>query len=154
MLVDQTHAATLVPPRPPRSRLHEHFDVSGGGDTKQAKAEKPAKLQHAGVAFATTPLKAHGKPDFIACGCAMHPLQHEVEIEPELKLSDNHNGRFAIAQCDNITTADLAFYLEAAALEEALHRRIKRGFPYAPTCRESGIAVSSSAFERHPVAWG
>jgi hypothetical protein len=154
MLVDQTHAATLIPPRPPRSRLHEHFDVSGGGDTKQAKAEKPAKLQHAGVAFATTPLKAHGKPDFIACGCPMHPLQHEVEIEPELKLSDNHNGRFAIAQCDNITTADLAFYLEAAALEEALHRRIKRGFPYAPTCRESGIAVSSSAFERHRVAWG
>src|SRR5262249_38872630 len=91
VLADQSGTAIAVATRPPRRGLDQKLDAALRRDTEQTEAEQAAKLAHARIALAATPArKAHGEPDFVACGYAIDALQHQLEIKAELELADHH----------------------------------------------------------------
>src|SRR5579864_395845 len=96
-------------------------------ETQETETQEAAELAHAWVVLAPAPrAHAHGEPDLVGDGDAVDPLQHELEIEGELELADDHQWRAAAVDRHHIATAHLAFHLEATRFEKALHGTIER----------------------------
>src|SRR5262249_10085905 len=91
-------------------------------------SQQPAEPSRARVSFPTAAAfrGANGEPDLIGSNRAIHPLQHEIEVEPELQLSDHDDRRTVAAKSDEVAAADLALHLEPKGLEEPLYRSIER----------------------------
>jgi hypothetical protein len=59
---------------------------------------------------------------------ARSTLQHKVQIEPELQLADDDDGRLIAAECHDVTAANLTFDLKSQLLEKTLYRAVQRRF--------------------------
>jgi hypothetical protein len=80
MLMDKPSAASRILAGTRWFRLNKHFDRPGGRHPKQAEAQEAAKLMHTRIAYAApTPGHAHSKPNLVAGGRTVDPLQHKLK---------------------------------------------------------------------------
>ena len=131
VLVDQPRTAPRIAPRQRSNRADEQIDPPGVVDAQHAETETSTKLAETRVVLApATPFGGGtgGKPDFIAGGRAIHPLQDEFEIEAQLQFAHDDDRRIIAFEGDEIASPDLAFHREAEIFQEAFDREIKRGF--------------------------
>src|SRR5262249_9093456 len=130
-----------VAPGTPGNGLHESVHPAPGGDAEEPKAEEAAELLDARVVLAATaaPGGAHGEPDLIAGGCAIHRLQDQLQREGELQLTDDDDRRLAVAHSDEIAPANLTLHLEAELFEEALDGKVEARF------QDAGSLVGKAA---------
>src|SRR6185295_8771247 len=110
----------------PGHGFYQNLHLAGCKDRQQPQSEKAAKLLDPRITFPSTaaPGGTHRKPDFVARGGSIDRLQYQFEREGELELADDDGGLFAIAQCHEVTTANLAFDLETELFEEALNGKV------------------------------
>src|SRR5690606_24544271 len=81
-----------------------------------------------------------GNPDLVGDAGTIDSLQHQVEVEGELELADDDDGRIGGAEAEQIAGADLALDLIAGRFEESLDRLIERGFHGPSAWLSSGCA--------------
>jgi len=138
MLIEKACSAPRIATRPPWAGLDERLDAASRRYAEKSKTQEPAKLAHARIIrVAAATRHAYGEPDLIASRAAVDALQHQLQIEAELQLPNDEDGRFVAANSDEIAATDFAFDLEAETLEEALHREIEGCFPFGwpvPIC--------------------
>jgi hypothetical protein len=98
MLLNETGSAGSILPRHWCGRTHQHVNLAVRSHSEQPESEPSAKVPKPCVVLAPLPgrRKASGEPDFVACRSAIDPLQNELEVEGQLKLTDYHN-RWIIA---------------------------------------------------------
>ena len=128
MLLDETGSAAGILARHRRSRTHQHVNLAIRAHSEQAETEPSAKVPKPHVVF--TPLrarrKASGKPNFVACGSAIDPLQNELEVEGQFELANHDGGRIVAPQRQQIATPDFTFDNETEPFEEGLDRPIEQ----------------------------
>jgi len=150
MLVDEPRSMLGVAARPPRTGLDENFDPSGGKHAEKTEAEQPAEFADAGIALATAAARggAHGEPYFVTGRRAIDALQHELEVEAFLQLTDDDQRRLAALERNQIALLDLSLDLIAEALEKAFHGQIKRRFQID---RSPGVAIEHAGISTTPA---
>jgi hypothetical protein len=104
VLFDDAGSTLTVAPRAPGNRLNENVDLASGGYAEEPKAQEAAQLLDARVLFPAPAAArgAHGEPDLITGGRAVHSLEDQFQREGELQLSDDDGRRSTIAQSDEI----------------------------------------------------
>jgi len=131
MLSDQARSAFRIAAGTPGARLDQYVDPACGRHAEKSKAQEPTKFARAWIVLATRAARggAYREPDFVA-GCRpIDPLKHEFKVEAKLQFTDDNNGRLAVAERNEIATADLALHVEPEGLEKALHGEVKRCLP-------------------------
>jgi hypothetical protein len=95
MLLDEMGSAAGILARHRRSRTDQHVNLAIRAHSEQAETEPSAEVPKPRVVFTPFPprRKASGKPNFIACGSAIDPLQNELEVEGQLKLANHYDRR-------------------------------------------------------------
>ena len=124
---DETGPAPRIFARHRRGWTNQHLDFPVRQYPEQAKTEPSTEVAKSGVAFTPFPARreAGGQPNFVAGVRAVDPLQHELEIESQLELTDHDDRRVVALQRYQITAADLALDDEAEPFEEGFDRPIK-----------------------------
>src|SRR5580704_526609 len=91
VLGDEPAALLEIAPRPPRARLDDRLDLAPRGHREQAEAEQPAQFADPGIAFPAVAARGRSnrEPDLLAGRAAVDALEHELEIEGELELTDD-----------------------------------------------------------------
>ena len=126
MFIDEAGPAFWITARAPGPRLDQHLDPAPRRHAEKPETQEPAKFAHARVALAAAaPRNADRKPDFVASRGPIDPLQHELEVEAKLQLTDDDKRRSVPTQRDEIAAADFALHVKTEGLEEAFHRDVK-----------------------------
>ena len=113
-------------------------------DAQQPEAESAAKPARPGVALAPPSGRAHGEPHLVARVGPIDGLEDQIEVERQLQLANDHDGRRTVGDRDHVAADDLALHDEAARLQKALDRPVE--------CRFHGprIARTRAAFPAGP----
>jgi hypothetical protein len=142
VLVDKSRPHPGIAARRRRHRAEQQLDFPALRHAKQPEAESPAERAEPAVVLTALAAGGHGggKPHLVAGPGAVHRLQHELQIELHLQFADDQDRRFALAQADHVTIADLAFDDEIEALQEFLYRRIERHLGHAKGIADSALS--------------
>ena len=128
MLLDEAGSAAGILARHRRSGAHQHLNVAIRPHPEHTEPEPSAKVAKPRVVFTLLRArrKASSKPNFVACGSAIDPLQNELEVEGQLKLADHDDRRIIAPQRQQIAASDLTSDNEAEPFEEGLDRPIEQ----------------------------
>lgn len=141
MFVDQFRATPGIFPRRRCGGTDENLYLAIRKHAEKTEAETAAEIPESRVVFSPLAAPGHsgGEPDFIAGGSTVDTLEDKLEIEGELELPDDDEGRAVSLDGKDITAADLAFDGEPKSLEEAFDRAIKRGFQGLGSNKRSNV---------------
>src|SRR4051794_108391 len=137
MLGDEPGTLFWVPPRARGGRLDDPLHLAGVGDREHAEPEPPTKITISGVALPSLAARGQfaGKPNLVARAGAIHGLQHQLQIERKLQLTDDDNRGLVAAQSNEIASPDLTFDGEPEIFKEPFDREVKCGFQkWLPCC--------------------
>ncbi len=133
-----TLACLGVAPRLIRGRFHQDFDPSlRRRHRQQPEPQHPAEPVRSAVTVPAPFCRGDRQPDVVGGAHAVEALQHEFQGEAEVELADHEDGRFGIADGDDVAAPDLPFDGEALGFEEGFDGGVEGGFGDAT--RHGGI---------------